>query len=219
MSPSGQNDRHFTDVTFKHIFLDENGRIVIKISLKFVPKGPINNIPALVQIMVWCPLGNKPLSEPMMVKLLMHMYVTLPQWVKGVMIRILRGTTENINTIYCLIALFANLCFKKLTTHQNETSNYDVHLSVVSIKHKSYFLYLYNQVYLLATSLMVIIRNPKFLLLVRCKKCMHLLTPGVSAKRNKLNKMTRWFPSWRANNVESVSMSCHHHLSDFSPNL
>ena len=25
----------------------------IKISLKFVPKGPINNIPALVQIMAW----------------------------------------------------------------------------------------------------------------------------------------------------------------------
>ena len=28
--------------------------ILIKNSLKFVPKGPINNIPALVQIMAWC---------------------------------------------------------------------------------------------------------------------------------------------------------------------
>ena len=37
--------------------------ILIKISLKVVPKGPINNIPALVQIMVWCRPGNKPLSE------------------------------------------------------------------------------------------------------------------------------------------------------------
>ena len=27
--------------------------ISIKISLKFVPKGPINNIPTLVQIMAW----------------------------------------------------------------------------------------------------------------------------------------------------------------------
>ena len=38
-------------------------------SLKFVPKGPINNIPALVQIMAWCWPGDKPLSEPMMVKI------------------------------------------------------------------------------------------------------------------------------------------------------
>ena len=32
------------------IFLNENVWIPIKASLKFVPKGPINNIPALVQI-------------------------------------------------------------------------------------------------------------------------------------------------------------------------
>ena len=35
-----------------------------KISMKFVPKGPINNIPALVQIMAWRRPGDKPLSEP-----------------------------------------------------------------------------------------------------------------------------------------------------------
>ena len=50
-------------------------------SLKFVPKGPINNIPALVQKMAWRRPGNKPLSEPMMVNLLMHICVTRPQWV------------------------------------------------------------------------------------------------------------------------------------------
>ena len=48
-----QNGRHFTDDIFNCIFLNENVRISIKISLKFVPKGPINNIPALVQIMAW----------------------------------------------------------------------------------------------------------------------------------------------------------------------
>ena len=37
----------------------------VKISLKFVLKGPINNIIALVQIMAWCWPGDKPLSEPM----------------------------------------------------------------------------------------------------------------------------------------------------------
>ena len=33
--------------------------VSIKISLKFVPKSPINNIPALVQIMAWCRQGDK----------------------------------------------------------------------------------------------------------------------------------------------------------------
>ena len=48
-----QNGRHFADDIFKCIFLSENVRIAIKISLKFVPKDPINNIPSLVQIMAW----------------------------------------------------------------------------------------------------------------------------------------------------------------------
>ena len=43
-----QNGRHFADDTFKRIFVNENVRISIKISLKFVPRGPINNIPTLV---------------------------------------------------------------------------------------------------------------------------------------------------------------------------
>ena len=58
---------------FKCIFLNENVLISLKISLKFVPNISINNIPALVQIMVWCQLGDKPLSEPMMVSLQTHM--------------------------------------------------------------------------------------------------------------------------------------------------
>ena len=77
-----QNGRHFADDTFKRIFLNENVRISIKISLKFVPMGPINIIPALVQIMAWRRSGDKALSEPMMVSLLTHICVTLPQWVK-----------------------------------------------------------------------------------------------------------------------------------------
>ena len=44
-----QNGHHFADDTFKRIFLDEN----VRVSLKFVLKGPIDNIPALVQIMAW----------------------------------------------------------------------------------------------------------------------------------------------------------------------
>ena len=76
-----QNGQHFPDVIFKCIFLNENVWILIKISLKFLLKGPINNIPALVQIKAWRWPGDKPLSEPMMASLLTHICVTRPQWV------------------------------------------------------------------------------------------------------------------------------------------
>ena len=72
---------HWGRDIFKCIFLNENVWIPIKISLKFVPLGPINNIPALVQIMAWHRPGDKPLSGPMMVRLPTHICVTRPQWV------------------------------------------------------------------------------------------------------------------------------------------
>ena len=75
-----QNGLHFTDDIFKWIFLNENVWISIKISLNFVPKGWINNIPVLVQIMAWRHPGDKPLSEPMIISLLKHICVTRPQW-------------------------------------------------------------------------------------------------------------------------------------------
>ena len=78
-----QDGRHFADDIFKCIFLNENVWILIKISLKFVPWGPINNIPALVLIMAWCWPGDKPLSRPMMVRLLMHLCVTRPQCISA----------------------------------------------------------------------------------------------------------------------------------------
>ena len=54
-------DALFNSISVPHIqisclisnFLNENVSIPIKISLKFVPEGPVNNIPALVQIMAW----------------------------------------------------------------------------------------------------------------------------------------------------------------------
>ena len=78
-----QNGRHLPDDIFKCIFLNENGRISIQISLKFVPKFPINNITTFVQVMAWRRPGDKPLSEPMTVSLLTHICVTRPQWVKN----------------------------------------------------------------------------------------------------------------------------------------
>ena len=75
-----QDGRRFPDDIFKCIFLNENLSISIKISLKFPRKGPINNIPALVQIMAWRRPSDKPLSEQM-IRLPTHICVTRPQWV------------------------------------------------------------------------------------------------------------------------------------------
>ena len=76
-----------SQTTLSNAFSWMKMRISIKISLKFVPKGPINNNPSLVQVMAWRRSGDKPLSEPMMVNLLKHIYVTQPQWVKLIHIK------------------------------------------------------------------------------------------------------------------------------------
>ena len=80
---------HFPDGIFKCIFLNENVWIPIKISLKFVPKGPINTLPALVRIMARRRLGDRPLSEPLMVNLPTYRCLARPQWV------IINGTLWN----------------------------------------------------------------------------------------------------------------------------
>ena len=61
-----RNGHHCTDVISECIFMKENGHnvISIKILLKFVPRGPINNMPALVQMMAWYQIGEKSLSQP-----------------------------------------------------------------------------------------------------------------------------------------------------------
>ena len=68
-----QNGHNFPDDIFKCTSLKENIKISIKISFNFVPKGPINNIPALVQVMALHRPGDKPFSEPMAVDLLTYM--------------------------------------------------------------------------------------------------------------------------------------------------
>ena len=98
-----QNGRRFADNTFKCIFLNENLRISIKISLKFVPKGRINNNRALVQIMAWRRSGDKPLSEPMMVSLLTHICVTRPQWVNcAIQLQITSSIFKNIKSLFLI---------------------------------------------------------------------------------------------------------------------
>ena len=52
-----------SDDIFNCNFLNENGRIPIQISLKYVPRSLIDNKPVLVQVMAW---RDKPLPEPVM---------------------------------------------------------------------------------------------------------------------------------------------------------
>ena len=56
----GQNGHHFADNIFKCIFMNEKCCILIRISLKFVPNGPIDNKSSLFQVMAWCQPGDKP---------------------------------------------------------------------------------------------------------------------------------------------------------------
>ena len=48
LSPPSQNGHHFAEDVSKCIFVNEKFCLLIKISLKFVPKGPIDNNPALI---------------------------------------------------------------------------------------------------------------------------------------------------------------------------
>ena len=104
-----QNGRHFPDDIFKWIFLNENVWISIDISLKFVPRGPINNIPTLVQVMAWRRPGDKPLSEPMMVRLPTHICVTWPQWVNTLRPR--QNECHFADDIFKFISMIVNFDF------------------------------------------------------------------------------------------------------------
>ena len=72
-----RNRQQFNYSILIRIFFNESVWISIKISLKFVRKGPTNNIAALVQIIAWRRPGDKLLFEPVMVSLSTHR----PQWI------------------------------------------------------------------------------------------------------------------------------------------
>ena len=64
--PPRQNGCHFADNIFKGTFMNEMFWISLPISLKFVPKVPIDKKSALVQVMDWHQTSNKSLPEPML---------------------------------------------------------------------------------------------------------------------------------------------------------
>ena len=65
MFRSEQDGRHFADDIIKGIFLREQSCILIDILLKFVPKYPFDEKSALVLVMAWHWIGDKPILEPM----------------------------------------------------------------------------------------------------------------------------------------------------------
>ena len=62
-----QNGRHFADDIFKRIFLNKNFWVWNRISLKYVSWCLIDIMTALVQIMDWHRIGDKPLYEAILV--------------------------------------------------------------------------------------------------------------------------------------------------------
>ena len=76
-----QNGRPFADDILTWIFLNEKFRILIQISLKFVPKDPIGNKSAMVQVMAWRRTGDKSLHESMLSHSLTHICGTRERWV------------------------------------------------------------------------------------------------------------------------------------------
>ena len=118
-----QDGRRCADNIFKIIFLNENVWVSVKISLTFVPNGPINYIPALVQIMAWRQPGDKPLSGPMMVRLPTHICITRPQWVNAVYLEWSTWDT-NPNTWICERSMIISGTKTSTTTRQTYGSPY-----------------------------------------------------------------------------------------------
>ena len=143
-----QNGPHFPDDIFKCIFLNENVWISIKISLKFALKSLINNIPALVQIMAWRRQGGMPLSEPMVVRLPMHICVTRPQWVKSCLNADLTGvplglwtpeynsnrfTTPGYRSLHYYDAMIKFIIQGNYQDKYNSTHCLDIHLKYMQV--------------------------------------------------------------------------------------
>ena len=138
---------------FQYIFLQWKHVIFfIKISLKFVPKGLINNIPSLVQIMAWCRPGDKPLSEPVMVSLLMHICVTQPQWVKWIKLIAfvyhsspMNNGTYIANTVEIPYTCKTDFRFARSQWETSLQSNRISHWSGADLESALYLYYIYYQ--------------------------------------------------------------------------
>ena len=88
--------RLFADDIFECVFKNEN--VWILLSLKFAPRFPMYNIPALVLIVAWRRQGDKPLSEPMVASSLTPICVT--RWVSARNTLLHRCGLENYEKVF-----------------------------------------------------------------------------------------------------------------------
>ena len=77
--PPGQNGRHFADDILRCISMNDFLVFWLKFHWSLFLRVQLANNPALVLIMAWRRIGDKPLLKPMMVRLPTHIGVT--QWV------------------------------------------------------------------------------------------------------------------------------------------
>ena len=124
---SRQNGCQFADDIFKCIFSNANVRITIQISLKYVPKAPIDNKPALVQIKAWHLIRDKAMiwTNDDLVRWRIFLSLSL-QWVK-VQFREIEGinyeesylhwtfrpSSLNWHYFYHIYIAFCWICFRK----------------------------------------------------------------------------------------------------------
>ena len=122
---------HEPDNIFRWIFTNKKFCTLIKISLIFVSKGPIDNNPALVKIMAWRRIGDKPLSEPMLTWSTDAYMRHYGRWVKEHFVLTMTSQWDSI--LYCFThnLQFVGICclFKKqlhnvaisFSPHQHDT--------------------------------------------------------------------------------------------------
>ena len=102
--------------------------ISIDISLKFVPKDPVNIIPALVQIMAWRWTGAQPLSAALMDKVVTHICATRPQWVKAQGAH--ESLTRNFPELHICMIFFVKVCICSWGLLYHFERKYVVHIWV-----------------------------------------------------------------------------------------
>ena len=93
--------------------LIENIWISINISLNFLPKDPMNKIPALLKVIACSRPGDKPFIGPVRVSLLMHICIS---------------QLKRVNYLFCTSELLYNMQYHVLTDHLNLRPKYNIHI-------------------------------------------------------------------------------------------
>ena len=128
--------------------------------------------------MAWRRLGDKPLSEPMMVSLLTHICVTRPQWVQRYYITTDNNDTDtndnniDINNFMLWLWLSSSLSFLSLSFHYYNDCYHCCFLSCYHYYHDDYLHYNYsinNVTIIMMTITMIIIiimLNVQYIILI-----------------------------------------------------